>query len=176
VRTEEKPAEVSEGDPRRGRRVTIVVLLITGVIAALWVFGPSLIGPKDDPTAIDSKPVRTAVSAACTQLRADLAALPAGLADAERAEAENRAVERLVVRVGAVGPDALAHDVPTERWLGDWELIVATRRQAVRDGRHFATPVANGTPVNIRMFELIRSGLEQCDVPRQLLAPEPGQI
>jgi hypothetical protein len=31
-------------------------------------------------------------------------------------------------------------------------------------------------PVNIRMFELIRSGLEQCDVPRQLLAAEPGSL
>ena len=28
----------------------------------------------------------------------------------------------------------------------------------------------------IRMFELIRSGLEQCDVPRQLLVPEPGSV
>jgi len=176
VKTEDVLAEVPEADPRRGRRVTLVLLLITAIIAGLWEFGPSLIGPKDDPTAIDSKPVRTAVASACTQLRSDLAALPAGLNVADRAEAENRAVERLVARVRSVGPDALAHDVPTDRWLDDWELIVATRRQAVRDGRRFATPVAHGTPVNIRMFELIRSGLEQCDVPRQLLAPEPGQI
>jgi hypothetical protein len=166
--------EPADGNHRPGRRVTIVVLVITGIIAALWVFGPSLIGPKDDPTAIDSKPVRTAVSAACTQLRADLAALPAGLHTADRAEAENRAVERLIASVRAVGPDALAHDDPTEQWLGDWEQIVAARRQAVRDGRPFATPAAHGAPVNIRMFELIRSGLEQCDVPRQLLTPQPG--
>ncbi len=165
--------EPADGD-HGGRRVTIVVLLITGIIAALWMFGPSLIGPKDDPTAIDSKPVRTAVSAACTGLRADLAALPAGLSTADRAEAENRAVERLIARVRAVGPDALAHDDPTEQWLGDWEQIVADRRQAVRDGKRFSPRVIHGTPVNIRMFELIRSGLEQCDVPRQLLAPEPG--
>jgi hypothetical protein len=175
VRTEEKLAELSEVDHRRGRRVTLVVLLLAGIIAGLWVFGPSLIGPKDDPTAIDSKPVRTAVSAACTQLRADLAALPAGLTVGDRAEAENRAVERLLARVRSVGPDALAHDDPVDQWLGDWEQIVAERRQAVRQGRHFATPVAHGTPVNIRMFELIRSGLEQCDVPRELLVREPGQ-
>jgi len=176
VRTEEQIAEVPEADSRRGRRVTLVLLLITGIIAGLWEFGPSLIGPKDDPTAIDSKPVRTAVASACNQLRSDLAALPAGLSTAQRAEAENQAVERLIARVRAVGPDAIAHDVPTDKWLGDWELIVATRRQAVRQGTRFATPVANGTPVNIRMFELIRSGLEQCDVPRQLLTPEPGQL
>lgn len=178
MRTEEAvepgPGGPADADSPRGRRVTIAVLLITGVIAFLWMFGPWLLGPKDDPTAIDSKPVRTAVSAACTQLRADLAAVPAGLSAADRAEAENRAVEGLIARVRAVGPEALAHDVPTDQWLGDWEQIVAARRQAVREGTRFATPVAHGTPVNIRMFELIRSGLEQCDVPRQLLVPEPG--
>jgi hypothetical protein len=171
-----EPSEAEVPDGRTGRRVTLVLLLITGIIAGLWEFGPSLLGPKDDPTAIDSKPVRTAVASACNQLRSDLAALPAGLSTADRAEAENRAVERLVARVRGVGPEALAHDVPTERWLGDWEQIVAERRQAVRQGRRFVTPVANGTPVNIRMFALIRSGLEQCDVPRQLLSPEPGQV
>src|SRR5207237_722021 len=83
-----------------------------------------------DPTAIDSGPVRRAVLAGCTQLRADLAAVPAGLGVPDRAEAENRAVERLVARVRALGHDALAHDVPVEQWLGDWEQIVAARRWA----------------------------------------------
>ena len=152
------------------------MLVLTGIVAALWVLGPSLLGPSDDPTAIDSKPVRRSVSAACTQLHADLGALPAGMTPAERAEAENRAVERLVAGVRALGPDTLAHDVPVEQWLGDWEQIVAARRQALREGKRYSTPVARGTPVNIRMFELIRSGLEQCDVPRQLLAPQPGSI
>jgi len=167
-------AEPEETDRRTGKRVTIMVLLLTGVIGALWVFGPIVFAGRDDPTAIDSKPVRRAVSAACMQLHADLGALPAGMTPAERAEAENRAVERLVDRVRALGPDALAHDVPVEQWLGDWEQIVAARRQAVREGKRFSTPVARGTPVNIRMFELIRSGLEQCDVPRPLLVPQPG--
>jgi hypothetical protein len=26
------------------------------------------------------------------------------------------------------------------------------------------------------MFELVRSGLGQCDVPRQLLVPDPGRV
>ena len=170
------PPEPEVPDHRKGRRVTIVVLLLTGIVAALWTFGPSVLGPRDDPTAIDSKPVRTTVASACTQLRADLAALPAGLGVPDRAEAENRAAERLVARVRALGADALAHDVPVDQWLADWEQIVAARRQAAREGKPFSTPVARGAPVNIRMFELIRSGLEQCDVPRQLLVPEPGQV
>jgi hypothetical protein len=176
VKTEEigQVEPVTEVDRRRSRRITLLVLGLTGVVAALWVAGPSVLGPSDDPTAIDSRPVRTTVLSACTQLRADLAALPAGLSAADRAEAENRAVERLVARVRALGQDTLAHDVPVEQWLGDWEQIVAARRQAVRDGKRFSTPVAHGAPVNIRMFELIRSGLTQCDVPQQLLVPQPG--
>jgi hypothetical protein len=163
-------------DRRRGRRVTILVIVLSGIVAALWVVGPMVFAGHDDPTAIDSRPVRRAVAAACTQLRADLATLPGGLNQRDRAEAENRAVERLVASVRALGHETLARDVPAEQWLGDWEQIVAARRRAVRDGTRFAVPVAGGAPVNVRMFELVRSGLGQCDVPRQLLVPDPGRV
>ena len=165
-----------EPDRRRGKRVTLIVLAISLVIGAAWAIGPFVFAGHDDPTAIDSKPVRKTVAAACTQLHQDLAAIPAGLAPHERAEAENRAVEALVARVRSLNPEALEHDQPVPRWLGDWEKIVADRRAAVRDGKRFTPPVAGGMPINIRMFELIRSGLEQCDVPRQLLAPDPGSV
>jgi hypothetical protein len=167
-----EPEEASRG----GRRVTILVLVLSGIVGALWVIGPYVFAGRDDPTALDSGPVRKTVLAACTQLRGDLTALPAGMTTPDRAEAENRAVDRLVGRVRALGPAALAHDVPVEQWLGDWEQIVAARRQAVREGKRFSTPVAGGAPVNIRMFELIRSGLSQCDVPTALLQPEPGRV
>ena len=168
--------EPAEPDRRRGKRVTMIVLAVSLVIGALWSIGPYVFAGHDDPTAIDSKAVRKTVAAACTQLGADLAAIPAGLSPADRAEAENRAVEALVAKVRSLDPEALAHDQPVPRWLDDWELIVATRRQALRDGKRFATPNRSGMPVNIRMFELIRSGLEQCDVPRSLLVPQPGSL
>jgi hypothetical protein len=161
--------------PNRGRRVTVLVLVLSAVMATLWVAGPYIFAGRDDPTAIDSKPVRTTVQKGCTQLRADLAALPAGMAAGDRAEAQNRAVEQFVGKVRALGPDALTHDHPVEAWLSDWELLVATRRQAVRDGTRFTPPMGDMGPVNVRMFALIRSGLEKCDVPEQLLAPEPGR-
>jgi hypothetical protein len=159
-----------------GKKTVVVFGAATLVVGALWSLGPLVFAGRDDPTAIDSKPVRRTVLAGCTQLRADLAAVPAGLGVPDRAEAENRAVEQFVGRVRALGPKALAHDEPVERWLGDWEQIVADRRQALREGKRFATRVAGGAPINIRMFELIRSGLTKCDVPGQLLVPEPGQV
>jgi hypothetical protein len=158
------------------RKVTIILLLFIGVMGALWVVGPLVFAGRDDPTAIDHKALRKAVLPACTQLRADLAALPAGLAPADRAEAENRAVDQFVGRVRGIGPDALARDVPVERWLADWEQIVAARRQAVQDGEPFSTPVAGGAPINVRMYALVRSGLGKCDVPPALLVPEPGRV
>lgn len=154
----------------------MLVLLLSGVMATLWVAGPYVFAGRDDPTAIDSKPVRRTVQKGCTQLRADLTALPAGMAAGDRAEAENRAVEEFVRQVRALGPDALAHDHPVEEWLGDWELLVATRREAVREGKRFTAPLGDTGPVNVRMFALIRSGMEKCDVPEQLLAPEPGRV
>ncbi len=160
---------------RTDRKVVIALLLFMSVMGGLWALGPIVFAGRDDPTAIDHKAVRRTVLAACTQLRADLGALPAGVAPADRAEAENRAVEQFVGRVRALGPDALADDEPVERWLADWEQIVAARRQAVHDGRRFAPPVAGGAPINVRMYALVRSGLGQCDVPQPLLAPEPGR-
>lgn len=169
------PAE-PEPDRARSRRITTVVLLLSGAVAALWVIGPYWFEGRDDPTAIDTKPVRSAVAAGCTELRAGLAALPAGLAPAERAEAENRIVEEFVGKVRAVGLEALAGDAPIEDWLADWEQLVAGRREAVRTGTRFSAPVVDNAPINVRMFNLIRSGLEHCDVPVALLAPEPGRV
>jgi hypothetical protein len=158
------------------RKVIIILLLFMGVMGALWAGGPLLFAGRDDPTAIDNKAVRKTVEASCTQLRADLAAVPAGQDPADRAEAENRAVEQFVGRIRALGPDALSRDEPVERWLGDWEQIVAARRQAVHDGKRFSTPIADGAPINVRMYALVRAGLGKCDVPPALLAPEPGRV
>ena len=168
--------EPEEPDRRKGKRVTIIVLVLSGVVGALWSIGPYVFAGHDDPTAIDNRAVRRTVAAACTQLGADLAAIPSTLPPADRAEAENRAAEALVAKVRSLDPEALAHDQPTPQWLDDWSLIVAARRDALRDGKRFVTPSRSGMPVNIRMFELIRSGLEQCDVPRQLLVPQPGSL
>jgi hypothetical protein len=158
------------------RKVMLVLLLFIGVMGALWAIGPIVFAGRDDPTAIDNKVVRRTVEGSCTQLRTDLAAVPRDLAAAERAEAENRAVEQFVGRIRALGPDTLAKDVPVEQWLGDWEHLVAVRRQAVAEGKRFAPPFVDGTPVNVRMFALVRSGLRQCDVPAALLATEPGRV
>ena len=158
------------------RTVIIILLLFMGVMGALWAGGPLLFAGRDDPTAIDNKAVRKTVQDSCTQLRADLAAVPAGPAPADRAEAENLAVEQFIGRVRALGPEALGRDEPVERWLGDWDQLVAARRQAVQDGERFSTPIDDGAPINVRMYALVRAGLGKCDVPPALLAPEPGRV
>ena len=55
--------EPGEAGHRRSRRVTILVLLLSGIVGGLWVIGPYLFAGRDDPTAIDSGPVRRAVLA-----------------------------------------------------------------------------------------------------------------
>jgi hypothetical protein len=170
------PVGPEEEAPAQSRKPIIILLLFMGVMGALWTIGPIVFAGRDDPTAIDNKTVRKAVVASCTQLRADLAAVPGEPAPAGRAEAENRAVEAFLSRIRSLGPDMLAKDVPVDHWLADWEHLVAIRREAVRDQKPFAIPLVDGTPINVRMFSLVRSGLTQCDVPAQLLAPEPGRL
>ena len=161
---------------RTDRKVLLVLLLFMGVMGALWTLGPVFFAGRDDPTAIDNKAVRRTVLESCTQLRADLAAVPTSGAPVDRAEAENRAVDQFVGRIRGLGPEVLASDEPVGRWLGDGEQIVAARRRAVHDGQPLAVPVADGAPINVRMYALIRSGLGKCDVPPALLAPEPGRV
>ena len=158
------------------RKVVYILLAFMVVVGGLWVFGPIVFAGRDDPTAIDNKAVRKTVLASCTQLRSDLDALPAGVAPADRAEAENKAVDQFVGRIRSMGHDQLARDVPVEKWLDDWETIVALRRHAVQTGKRFTVPVVDGAPLNIRMFSLVRSGLGKCDVPPALLSPEPGRV
>jgi hypothetical protein len=161
---------------RTDRKVVIALVLFMGIMGALWAGGPIFFADKDDPTAIDYYKVREVVDASCTQLRADLSAIPADGATADRAEAENRAVEAFTGRIRALGPDTLAKDQPVERWLGDWDQIVADRRQAVRNGTEFRPRVIDGAPIHVRMFALVRAGLRHCDVPPALLSPEPGRV
>jgi len=171
-----EPDQPNEAAAKRNRKVTVLLLVFIVVMGALWTIGPMVFAGRDDPTAIDNKAVRKTVLASCTQLRADLAALPAGAAQAERAEAENRAVDRFIARIRALSPEGLARDVPVDKWLSDWETLIADRRRAVQAGRRFTVPVVDGAPLNIRMYNLVRSGLEKCDVPPALLAPEPGRV
>ena len=159
-------APVSEPVTKK-RRNLVPVAVITGtlVVGALWAGGPYLFAGRDDPSTIDSRPVHDAALSACTELRARLAALAPG----GDPGAENQAVEAMVARIRQLGPAVLRKDVPVEQWLEDWERLVAARRQAQAAGTVFSVPRVDGEPVNLRMFDLVKSSLRVCDVPAQLL-------
>jgi hypothetical protein len=154
---------------KRRNLVPMLVLAGTLVVGALWAVGPYVFAGRDDPTTIDSRAVHDTALRACTELRARLAELPAG----GDPEAENQAVEAMVGRIRGLGPAALSKDVPTEQWLSDWERLVAARRQALAGRTSFSVPRVDGEPVNLRMFDLVKSSLRVCDVPAQLLTLQP---
>jgi len=158
----------------RSRLIPAVVLAGTLLVSALWVVGPYVFAGRDDKSSIDSPLVRQRALAACTEMRSRFEALAAEAEPMARSEAENRAVEAMVARIRELGPGVLAKDVPTEKWLGDWERLVAARRQATAAGSFFSVPEADGAPVNRRMFDLVKGGLRPCDVPDPLLAARPG--
>jgi hypothetical protein len=147
---------------KRRNLVPVAVLVGTLVVGALWVVGPYVFAGRDDPTTIDSRAVHDTAASACRELRTRVAG-------ANGAEAENQAVEAMVARIRALGPAVLGKDVPTEQWLSDWERLVTARRQALAAGTSFTVPRVDGEPVNLRMFDLVKSSLRVCDVPAQLL-------
>ena len=77
---------------------------------------------------------------------------------------QGRLVERLVQQVRAVGPEALAADVPAEEWLGDWATLQSARQAWADAGATGSAPVpqADGRPLSDRMGMV---GLDACLVP-----------
>jgi hypothetical protein len=140
------------------RKGLIVAVAGTLLIGAAWSIGPFVFEGRDDPKSLDSRPVREEAVAACEEMRDRLVA-------ADGPEAENEAVEAMVARLRGLGSETLAHDVPAEAWLADWEEVVATRRA----GAPF--PRAGGAPLHRRMDDLVKD-LHPCQVPAPLI---PGR-
>ena len=128
---------------------------------------------RDRVDHLDVEPVKSVAAAACTELRTAVDALPplpptASAAERQARVAEQgRLVDRLVQQVRAVGPEALAEDVPAEEWLGDWAALQAARQSWADDGATgpLAVPVADGRPLPDRMG---RVGVAACLVPTPL--------
>ena len=154
----------------RSRLLLVLVAVATvGAYVVMFVLSTT----SDAPDRLDVDPVPGAASRACTQLRADLDALPplpAGATQSERQErlrVEDAAVRRLVDDVRRLGEPALRADLPAEDWLSDWTTLADARDAYAASGATgpFTPPLVEGRPVNERMG---RIGLDACVVPTAL--------
>ena len=142
-------------DPHGSKKVALLVAGGSLVVGALWVIGPYVFAGRDDPESLDSRPVREAAEAACTEMRAAVDAAPGDAAAAERA------AEAMVARLRALGPEVLADDHPAEAWLADWHRLLAARRAGD------PVPEEDGVPIHRRMDELVKD-MRVCQVPAEL--------
>lgn len=146
-----------------GRLVASAVLGVALLLGAAWSIGPHLFEARDFVEALDSGPVREEAEAACAQMRTALAA-------SDDPEARNRAVEVMVARIRALGPETLRKDRPAEAWLADWEALVAARRSGVDangDGS-FDVPERDGVRITRYMDDLVKD-LRPCQVPEEIM-------
>ncbi len=151
------------------------LVVLAGVATVGSYVGMILISTtRDRVDHLDVEPVKSVAAAACTELRTAVDALPplpptAATAERQARVAEQgRLVDRLVEQVSAVGPEALAKDVPAQEWLGDWTTLQAARQSWADAGATGAVPVpvADGRPLADRMG---RVGVASCLVPTPLL-------
>ncbi len=131
---------------------------VTLLVGAAWAIGPYVFEGRDDAKSLDSTPVRNEALAACQEMRRQVAAT----ADDE---ARNRAVEAMVARLRALGPETLQGDRPAEAWLADWDRVVAARRAGA------PWPRAGDAPIHRRMDDLVKD-LRPCQMPAVLI---PGR-
>lgn len=161
-------------DGRMPSRVVKVLVVLTG-FATVGAYASMLLlsTTQDRPDHLDVEPVKGVAAAACTELRTAVDALPplaptASAADRRvRVEEQGRLVGRLVEQVRAVGPEALARDVPVQEWLGDWATLGSVRQAWAEAGATgpVPVPVAEGRPLADRMG---RVGVASCRVPTAL--------
>ncbi len=158
-----------------GSRTSTLLLVAVGIATVgAYVTMFLLDTTRDRPDTLDLEPTRDAASVACTTLRTGLDNLPvlaptASQADRlARLQVQQDAVAELVRTVRAVGPDALARDVPAEQWLADWAALAQAREAYAAAGATgpFSPPVADGRPISDRMT---RIGVPACVVPQSLL-------
>lgn len=157
----------------------VIALLIVASIGfvALSVRGFWIYANHDRLELIDRTDVVAAVESACADLDRGVAELQtdgakvAGRARAERIDAENDTIGRMVARVKELGREVLEDDRPTQAWLRDWETLAATRRDYAAALRTNAVtpppkvPTDEGSPITERRGDV---GIE-CDIPAGIL-------
>lgn len=158
-----------------------LVLLVLSFPAFLFLMGRNHARLRE-PQTFDDPLVRNTADLACAALADDLERIPRAPLGApvqrRRAaiDAENVAVERLVDRMRALGPERLAADPPADQWIADWEALRAARAAyagALGSGDEALFDVPRdhrGRGVQVRMGET-----GACGVPFRLLLllPEP---
>ena len=144
----------------------MVIMGIAVLMGAAWSVGPYLFDSRDYAEGLDSEPVRAEAKAACTEMNT---AVEAAGTDAE---AQNWAVEAMIARVRALGPETLRKDRPAESWLADWDALLAARRAG---GTNYVVPEIegkDGVMITRRMDDLVKD-IRECTVPRALYPPRP---
>lgn len=148
--------------------LTAVTIGTLGVYVGIFVIDTT----RDNPATLDVSPVKGVAANACTQLRLELDALPPLPDDAtaqqrrDRVAAQDAPVRTLISTVRALGPAALAKDVPAQEWLTDWATVADARQAWAAAGATgpFTAPAADGHPLAQRMGD----ALGDCVVPVQL--------
>lgn len=165
--------------PRRSRVAVwaaAVVAFCVLVAAVSTVLVLTVEEPSDRPGLVDDDALADRIARACAVMTSTVVALPI-TGDAQRqARAIRDQDQAVLVMVAAIrrGNDAaISADRPVERWLLDWERLVAARerladRLAVDPNASLTVPLdAAGDPVVERMDD-IWAGEPRCLVPPSL--------
>ncbi|WP_270888672.1 hypothetical protein [Pedococcus sp. 5OH_020] len=152
--------------------VVLAIVLVSVALTKLWSFAHT-----DDPDVLEQSVITRTAAAACARMRdtASEAAVGTTAPISQRVgaiNAQNDAVTELVATMEQLGAERLASDRPVERWLADWQRLVAARdgyAQSLAAGRPrpMHLPVVDGRP----LVERLNTVGVSCRVPFALLAP-----
>ena len=119
---------------RTARALGIGTLLLVLGGAALLATAMWTYATHDRPELIDDPDLIAVIEPACRVMTAEVerSALPSGAPSELRVAAikrQNNAIRRMVSTIEQVGNQRIANDLPTRRWLDDWQRLASAREQ-----------------------------------------------
>lgn len=165
---------------RRGwRRLAIGATIGAALLGTASVATLVAVGGRDFPASFDDSRVVDAVTDACDRLDRTVESFPVSGPGSDRLEAvdqQNSAIQELLDQVRRVPEVVRARDQPVNRWLGDWEELLAARtayadRLETEAAPDFRVPRVDGERIDTRINQV---GAPYCSVPRALTRPDAG--
>ncbi len=157
-----------------------VVAVFTAVAAGIaLIVGAVVIMNDDFPAMIEDDRIVSVIARECEIMTETVKSMPIKGSAAEQADVvtdQNKAITNMLTAIRKIDGDVLRADPPTNRWLADWETLIAAREafaEQRRDGYDADLQVPrdpDGEYTYLRMDQVWVSK-SVCTVPEELLNP-----
>jgi hypothetical protein len=159
-----------------------IAAAIVGLVTGSTMLGVMIAtGISGIPGVIDNPALITVIERECSQMTAEVEAMPITGSPSRQAATisqQDEVVDRMVAAIREVEPGTIEDDPPTDEWLADWSRLVQARESYAKEILDGSLPDLeipkdeHGNEIYRRMDDAFIND-SVCEVPRALLNPYP---